>query len=184
MLGQITRHGPSIVDVFLFLFVGRALRQHARLRQQWFQQPRGFFQRNAFVPENFGDRAQQRIRISCGKREQQFGQLPVGADAGKNLLMFYLPGHDCAMNPGALKSFDQLRQFSKREPMNGGSAVRFDFRRRFFLDRRDDNFISLRARGLEHEKGKCSVAGDEANLFLGGHCKSSIVKIRKTAESV
>jgi hypothetical protein len=48
--------------------------------------------------------------------------------------------------------------------------VRFNLRKRFFLNRRHHHVISLRPRRIEHEKGKFAITGDEAKFFvLYGH---------------
>src|ERR1700722_3473521 len=52
--------------------------------------------------------------------------------------------------------------------MNRCRSVPFDFREGFFFDGGDDDFVSLGARSVEHEKRKLAVAGDEAEFFAWG----------------
>ena len=78
--------------------------------------------------------------------------------------MLHLPGHDGAGDAGALKSFDQPRQLAQRHPVNGGGAMALDLRRGFFLDGGDDDFVSLSARGIEHQQRKAAVTGNETEF--------------------
>ena len=64
-----------------------------------------------------------------------------------------------------LKSFDQLGQFAQREPVHRRGAVLLNFRKRLFLDGGDDDVESLGARGVQHQQGESSVAGDETDSF-------------------
>src|SRR6266498_3825292 len=50
--------------------------------------------------------------------------------------------------------------------------MRFDLRKRLFLDRRHNDLISLRPRRVEHEKRKTSVACDETEF---GHSEKWLV---------
>ena len=75
---------------------------------------------------------------------QLLRQAPVGTDAGKNLPVLHLSGHDSASNAFAAKSLDELGKFSQRKPVHG-CAAGFDLRGSFLFDRDDHNFVALRA---------------------------------------
>ena len=104
-------------------------------------------------------------RCCASKREQEFRQAPVGTDAGKNLLVLHLSGHDGASYAFAAESFDELRKLSQRKPVHGRAAG-FDLRKRFLFDRGDDNLVALRAGSIEHQKREASVACDDAELLF------------------
>src|SRR5215467_4976500 len=54
--------------------------------------------------------------------------------------------------------------------MNGGRAVRFDVRKRFFPDGCNDNLVSLCTGGIQHQEGELAIPGDQSELFiLNGH---------------
>ena len=65
----------------------------------------------------------------------------------------------------ALESFDQLRKLSQRKPVNRRRPAILDLGKSFFFDRSHDNFESLRARCIEHEKRKLAIARDKAKTF-------------------
>src|SRR5207248_10522039 len=63
----------------------------------------------------FRYRSEQGIGVAGGEREQKLCQSPIRADAGKNLLVLHLPGHDGAAHAFALESLDELRKFRSEE---------------------------------------------------------------------
>src|SRR5258708_31829764 len=61
---------------------------------------------------------------------------------------------------------DELGKFSQRRPVHV-CAAGFDLRGSFLFDRRDHNFVALRAGSIEHQERKSSVACDDAEFGVG-----------------
>ena len=80
--------------------------------------------------------------------------------------MAHLSGHDGAGDAFALKGLDHLREFSQRHPVHAYALIVLrapvDLFRSLFLNGRNYDLLPLRPRRIEHEQGKCTVAGDEA----------------------
>ena len=112
VLREIAGYRATVVDVLMFLFGRSALGENSGLGQERLQQPCGFLQRDAFIRQNLRYRSEQGIGVAGGEREQKFCQSPVRTDAGKNLLVLHLPGHDGAAHAFALEGLDQLGEFS------------------------------------------------------------------------
>ena len=55
--------------------------------------------------------------------QEQFGQSPIGADAGEDLLVLHLSGHDGVLDALLLEGFDEARQLAEREPVDGDAFV-------------------------------------------------------------
>src|SRR5208282_4043272 len=169
VLRQLPRHRTSVFNISVFLRTRSPLREHARFRQQRFQQRGRILKHDALTRQNLRDRAQQRVRIACPEREQQLRQPPVRLDGGKNLLVLYLPRHDGASDTLGFKRIDKLRQFAQRKPMHGGSAVRFNLGSSLFANRRHDHLKPLRPRRVQHQKRKLPIASDEAEFLSTTH---------------
>ena len=65
-------------------------------------------QRDAFVFEDLGDRAEQHVRVARAEVEQELGEAPVGADGGEDLLVLDLAGHHGAGDAFVLEGFDEF----------------------------------------------------------------------------
>ncbi len=139
------------------------------LREQRFEVGSGRDQLDAFVAENFGHGAEQHVGVAGAQVEQQLRQPPVGTDAGEDLLVLDLPGHDGAGDAFGLEGFDEAGELAEREPVDvdirigGGAGV--DLRIGLFLDGGDDDLKAMGARGVEEEEREASVAGDEAEFI-------------------
>ena len=144
---------------------GPAARQHAFGRQQRLKQRCRAHQRDAFVREYLGHRADQRIRIAQRQCEQHLRQPPVRLDAAENPLVLDLPGHDGLRHAFCFERFDQLRQLAQRKPMDRRSAALLDLGRGLFLDGGDNHLHALRTRGVQHQEGKLAVARDQADTL-------------------
>src|SRR5207248_5073338 len=68
--------------------------QHARLCQERLKKRGRVFEGYAFVRQDFRDSAEKRVSVAQIEGEQQLRQAPIGADAGKNLLVLHLSRHD------------------------------------------------------------------------------------------
>src|SRR5580692_2314123 len=93
--------------------------------------------------------------------------------------MLHLSGHDRAVYAFALEGLDQLGKFSQRKPIDSSGAVGFDLGKRFFLDSSDDNLITAGAGSIEHEKGKATVARDQAYPFRTGQMGLLRIPLRR-----
>jgi hypothetical protein len=76
--------------------------------------------------------------------------------------------HSRASHALALKSLDQLGKFSQRKPVHG-CAAGFDLRRSFLFDRRDHDFVAVRAGRVEEQEWEGSVASDDAEFGVDGN---------------
>src|SRR5215469_738690 len=97
--------------------------------------------------------------------------------------MFDLARHHCASDTFGLEGFDEFGKLSQREPVNGGCALRFDFRKSFFFNRRDDDLVALRAGGVEDEEWKFSVAGNQAQFHKRWSVASPLYLITPRSDS-
>ena len=68
---------------------------------------------DAFVFEDLGDGAEQHVGVAGAEVEQEFGEAPVGADGGEDLLVLDLAGHDGAGDACGLEGFDELGKFAE-----------------------------------------------------------------------
>ena len=65
------------------------------------------------------------------------------------------------------KSLDELGKFPQRKPVHS-RATGFDLRGSFLFDRRDHNFVALRAGGVEHQEREAFIACDQAEFGVSG----------------
>ncbi len=82
--------------------------------------------------------------------------------------MLHLPRHDGPVHAFLLERVDQLRKLSQRQPVDCRRSARRNVGKSLFLDRCHDHLVTLRARGIENQKGELAVAGDQAELFVRG----------------
>jgi len=162
-------YGASVGDVLLFFFVGGAGGEDARLCEEGLQVGGGRDELDAFVAEDFCDCAEEHVGVAGAEVEEKLGESPVGTDAGEDLLVFDLAGHDGSGDAFGLEGFDETGEFAEGEPVDvdvgvgGGAGV--DLGVGFFFDGGDDYGEVVSARGVEEEKGEASVAGDEAEFW-------------------
>ena len=64
VLRELASDAASILYVFALLLGRFTLRQHAGFHQQGFEEPCGFFERDAFVGQDFCHRTEQRIGVA------------------------------------------------------------------------------------------------------------------------
>src|SRR5262249_22171310 len=97
--------------------------------------------------------------------EEEFGKTPVGFDAGEDLFVLDLTGHDGAVDAFSLEGFDELGKFAQGEPVDRDCADLFDFWKGLFFNGSDDDVEALCASSIHDEERKFSVASDEAEFF-------------------
>ena len=126
---------------------------------------------DAFVAEDLGDGAEEHVGVAGAEVEEELGEAPVGADAGEDLLVLDLAGHDGAGDAFGLEGFDEAGEFAEGEPVDvdvgvgGGAGV--DLGVGLFLDGGDDDGEAVGACGVEQQEGEAAVAGDEAEFRHG-----------------
>jgi hypothetical protein len=156
----------AVGDVFRFFFVGCATGEDAGFREEGFEVLGGGDEFDAFVAEDFGDGTEEHVRVAGAEIEEEFGEAPVGTDAGEDLFVLDLAGHDGAGDTFILKSFDEAGEFAEREPVDvdvgvcGGASV--DLGVSLFVDGGDDDGETVSACCVEQEEGEAAVAGDQA----------------------
>ena len=97
---------------------GGAAGENAGLREQRFEIGGRRDQLDALVAEDLGHGAEQHVGVAGAEVEQQLRQPPVGADAGEDLLVLDLSGHDGAGDAFGLEGLDEPRELAEREPVD------------------------------------------------------------------
>jgi hypothetical protein len=90
----------------------------------------------------------------------------------KILLCFTWPASTACVTPASCSSRMQVPSCPSEIQWDGGAVARrgaVQFGKRLFLGRHDGHVVPLRARGGEHEKGECPVAGDEPQSHAARH---------------
>ena len=158
--------GAAVGDVLLFFFVGCAAGEDAGFGEERFEVSGRGDQLDAFVAENLGHRAEQHVGVAGAEVEEKLGEAPVGADAGEDLLVLDLAGHDGAGDAFGLKGFDEAGEFAEGEPVDVdvgvGCGAGVDFGVGLFFDGGDDDLEAVGAGCVEQEEGEAAVAGDQA----------------------
>ena len=158
--------GAAVGDVLLLFFVGCAPGEDAGFCEEGFEIGGGGDEFDAFVAEDLGDGAEEHVGVAGAKVEEELGEAPVGANAGEDLLVLDLAGHDGAGDAFGVEGFDEAGEFAEGEPVDvdvgvgGGAGV--DVGVGLFVDGGDDYGEVVGARGVEEEEGEAAVAGDEA----------------------
>ena len=134
--------------------------------EEWFEVLRGGDEFDAFVVEDFGDCAEEHVGVAGAEVEEELGETPVGADAGEDLLVLDLAGHDGSGDAFGLEGFDEAGEFAEGEPVDvdvgiGGGAF-VDLGVGLFLDGGDDYGEVVGACCVEEQEGEAAVAGDQA----------------------
>ena len=101
-----------------FFFVRRACGEDSGFREEWFEVLRGGDQFDAFVVEDFGDGAEEHVGRAGAEVEEELGEAPVGADAGEDLLVLDLAGHDGSSDAFGLEGFDEAGELAQGEPVD------------------------------------------------------------------
>ena len=82
--------------------------------------------------------------------------------------MLDLTSHDGPGHTGLLEHLDPGSELAKRNAMNlrdrRTRGLGFQFGKRFFLERDDSHLVTGGASGLEDEKGKPAIAGNESEV--------------------
>ena len=113
---------------------------------------------DAFVGEDFGDRAEEHVGVAGAEVEEELGEAPVGADGGEDLLVLTWPAMTARVTPSRLEGFDELRELAEREPVDvdvgvgGGAGV--DLGIGLFLDGGDDDVRPWARAASRSRKGK------------------------------
>ena len=162
------RGGNAAAVVDIALLIGRRLasRQNAFRGQKILQQQGRIGERDAFVRQDLGHAADQSVGVLGFERRQQLHQAPVRHDGGENLDVLHLPAHHHLADAFLFADVDQLAQRAQRDPV-AARGQRFDFGRRFFLDRDGDHFHARLARRFQREHREASVAGDHSQGHKG-----------------
>jgi hypothetical protein len=164
--GDSLGHGAAVGYVPAFFFVWRAGGEDAGFCEKRFQVLRGGDELDALVVEDFGDGAEEHVGRAGAEVEEELGETPVGADAGEDLFVLDLAGHDGAGDAFGVEGFDEAGKLAEGEPVDvdvgvgGGAGV--DLGVGLFLDGGDDNGEVVGACGVEEEEGEAAVAGDQA----------------------
>ena len=103
---------------------------------------------DAFIAEDFGDRAEQHVGVAGAQVEEEFGETPVGTDGGEDLGVLDLAGHDGAGDARGLEGIDEAGELAERQPVDAdgrvGGGAGIDLGIGLFLDGGDDYRKALR----------------------------------------
>jgi hypothetical protein len=96
----------------------------------------------------------------------------VRDDAAEDLGVFDLSRHHRTVGAGQPKDLQPAAQLTERDPVyRGGRQARggrlLEVGRGLFLDGDNRHLVAHRASGVEHEKGKPAVAGNQSQLHHG-----------------
>ena len=97
----------------MLVLSGLSPSHHALRGQQGFQQRSRIVEMNAFVLQNLGHAADQRIGVLSRKPSQQLQQAPIRPYGGKNICVLDLPCHHHLMDPFAFQNLDQAAQLAE-----------------------------------------------------------------------
>ena len=156
VVGEVARDGAAVVRCSFFLLRWARVPSARRASRAAVREMKSnSSSMDAFVSENLGDRAEQSESVlRVAKRKQKLGETPVGLDAGENLLVLDLSGHDGAGDAFSLEGLDELGELAEREPVDGRGAALFDFRIGLFLDGGDNDVDPLGASRVNDQEGE------------------------------
>jgi hypothetical protein len=163
-------HAVPEREILLFILGRCAPGDDAATREQRLNQRRGVQQLDAVVAQHVGHRTNQAVGILRRQLPQHAEERQVGDDAPEDLGVLHLPGHHGVADAGGLQDRDALPELAEGNPMNRYAAPPGrvgQLWKRLFLRRDDGDVVALRARGVEHEKRKASVPGNQANVHRG-----------------
>src|SRR5215467_10329526 len=124
---------------------------------------------NAFVFQDLGHGANQRVCIAGPEREEDLSQTPVRTNGREYLLMLHLAGHDRGAHALALEGIDEFSQISERKPVNGRCPAGLNERRSFLFDSGYNYLGALSAGSIEQEQRETAVSGNQAKFLLHSH---------------
>jgi hypothetical protein len=157
--------GAPVGDVFLLFFIWGAASEDAGFCEEWLKIAGGGDEFDAFVAEHFCNCAQEHVGVASAEVEEELGESPVGTDAGEDLLVFNLAGHDGAGDAFGLEGFDEAGELAEREPVDldvgVGCGAGVDLGVSLFVDGGDDDLQTMGACGVEEEEGEASVTCDQ-----------------------
>ena len=158
--------GASVCDVLFFFFIGRTQGEDAGLCEERLKVLRGGDKLDAFVAEYLRECAEEHVGVAGAEVEKEFGQAPIGANAGEDLFVFDLTGHGGAGDAFGLKGFDEARELAEGEPVDVDVGVScgagVDLGVGLFFDGCNDYGEAVGACCVEQEEGEAAVAGDQA----------------------
>ena len=165
--GDRVRHPVAEREIRALLLGRRARGQHAVARQQRREERGRIEQLDAVVAHHVGHRGDQRVGVARLEPRQHRQQRQVGNDAGEDLDVLDLPGHDGPRHAGRLQDLDALAELAERDPVQVGAGASRA------ACSSSGNASSLTATtvtswprlagALQREKRKPAVAGDEAD---------------------
>jgi len=158
--------GAAVCDVLLLFFIRCPVGEDAGFCEEGFEVLRGGDEFDAFVVEDLGDCTEEHVGVAGAQVEEEFGQAPVGADAGEDLLVLDLAGHDGVRDTFGMKGFNEAGELSEGEPVDVdvgvgcGSGV--DLGVSLFVDGGDDYGEIVGPCCVEEEEGEAAIASDQA----------------------
>ncbi len=181
--------GAAVSDVGELVLVGGAGGEGAGFGEQGLEVLGGADELDAFVGEDLGDGAEEHVGVAGAEVEEEFGEAPVGADGGEDLLVLDLSGHGGAGDAFGFEGIDEAGELAEGEPVEVDVGVLLgaggDLGVGLLLDGSDDDGKGLSAGGVEEEEGEAAVAGDEAELACTVHARGcrprGAVRLRRDA---
>ena len=150
----------SVFDVLAFPARSERGGEHARFCQQRFEQRGRILQHDAFIRQNFGHRAQQRVGVSRARESSSFASRQSGLMAEKICLCLTCPAITARVTPSALKVSMSLES-SPRESQCTEAAPLDSISGEVSSESQPRQLIPLSSRGVQHEKRERAVAGDK-----------------------
>ena len=110
------------------------------------------------------DGADQAIGVSRGQLLERRDEREIGNDAAEDLRVLDLPRHDGSSRAGLAQQANARSQLTERDPVNRGAVPLggvIELGERLFLHGDDGDVVAQCPRGIEDEKRKPAVAGNQ-----------------------